>query len=51
MGSEPPPWTILFYRDAVGREPVREWLEDLEKTNPVSTLQCDTTSIYWRSSA
>src|ERR1035437_10277716 len=34
MGSEPPPWTILFYRDAVGREPVREWLEDLEKTNP-----------------
>ena len=34
MGSEPPPWTIHFYRDAVGREPVREWLEDLEKTNP-----------------
>lgn len=28
------PWAILFYRDPSGREPVREWLEDLETRNP-----------------
>jgi phage-related protein len=27
-------WTILFYRDAVGREPVREWLEELAENRP-----------------
>lgn len=30
----PPPWTIVFYQDRSGSEPVREWLEGLEKMNP-----------------
>lgn len=34
MSGEPPPWTVLFFRDERGNEPVREWLEKLERTNP-----------------
>lgn len=34
MERDPPPWTVLFYRDERGREPVREWLEKLERTQP-----------------
>lgn len=29
-----PSWTVLFYADERGREPVQEWLEKLERTNP-----------------
>lgn len=32
--APPPPWTIVFFADADGTEPVREWLEGLETTNP-----------------
>lgn len=32
--SERTPWVVLFYRDDRGKEPVREWLEKLERTNP-----------------
>jgi phage-related protein len=28
------PWSVLFYADDRGREPVRQWLEGLERTNP-----------------
>lgn len=28
------PWTVLFYEDPRGREPVREWLEDLARRAP-----------------
>jgi phage-related protein len=28
------PWTVLFYADDRGREPVREWLDDLARTAP-----------------
>jgi hypothetical protein len=28
------PWTVVFYADGRGREPVREWLEELERRNP-----------------
>jgi hypothetical protein len=28
------PWTVLFYEDARGREPVREWLDDLATRRP-----------------
>ncbi|HEX9696340.1 MAG TPA: type II toxin-antitoxin system RelE/ParE family toxin [Actinomycetota bacterium] len=28
------PWVVLFYADARGREPVREWLDELERSNP-----------------
>lgn len=28
------PWSVLFCADNRGREPVRQWLEGLELTNP-----------------
>lgn len=28
------PWTVLFYANDQGREPVREWLEDLARQRP-----------------
>jgi phage-related protein len=28
------PWTVLFYEDARGREPVRVWLDDLATRRP-----------------
>jgi len=28
------PWTVLFYADPRGREPVREWLEELARRAP-----------------
>ena len=28
------PWIVVFYRDARGREPVREWLDELERSRP-----------------
>lgn len=32
--GDPERWEILFYRDDEGNEPVREWLEELEKKKP-----------------
>lgn len=32
--GDPERWEILFYRDDEGSEPVREWLEELEKKKP-----------------
>lgn len=27
-------WTLVFYRDARGREPVGDWLDELERSSP-----------------
>jgi hypothetical protein len=27
-------WVVLFYADARDREPVREWLDELERSDP-----------------
>ncbi len=34
---QPVRWEIRFYRDKEGREPVREWLEALERTAPTES--------------
>ena len=28
------PWTVLFYKDLRGRQPVREWLDELGSRSP-----------------
>lgn len=28
------PWTVLFYAEDQGREPIREWLDDLARKRP-----------------